>query len=590
VRFQELRDARLVIHENHSIYEWARAQSRSDPTLPERTASLGPRQFAAVREPRYSRRYLAATAVWFGLVMSLGWATPASASYLEQSAVDAIGQTYQIPVTNSESGATMASVLLVTSARLDTRNPLIQSLHAPNGEIYLTLQMSSGPIQRNYGSPLWGDFISGMTPLPATALRYVTASGRSYVATRVDPINQTYNSNSATDDGLVDATYYFTVPISNRRGTFIISPAHTTGVQYEGFVGGTPVPLNVGGPTRIALSFPKRLTVAVPTPTPTPTPKNAVIPRGTTFANLLNILATALAGLLVGFVLLARRRGKRRGRPVPVYMVGSTPVPSAPIYDFAQRPVPRPPSVVPPAKKILNEETTLRVDVLGPLSISPVNAPASDPVRAIVAYLAMNPERTLTLEEIQTAIWPLTDVGTDIKKPAMRNYMVDARRTVGERHLPTASGRAGYQLSDFTTDWAEFQDLLDQAKKTSKDAAAILRRRALDLAKGPPFTADTTRYFTWTFTPSVAYKMVDAVTTLAHNLGTELVLASDLAGAEEVLRQGLLTDPASLRLWEDLTDVLLESTDQSLLALHWKAASLVLRTQDVVALRSRAHG
>ena len=80
-------------------------------------------------------------------------------------------------------------------------------------------------------------------------------------------------------------------------------------------------------------------------------------------------------------------------------------------------------------------------------------------MRAIVALLAMNNDRPLTLEEIQTSIWPLTDAGTDIKKPAMRNYMVDARRTVGERHLPTASGKAGYQLQHFTTDWVEFQNL-----------------------------------------------------------------------------------------------------------------------------------
>jgi DNA-binding SARP family transcriptional activator len=504
------------------------------------------------------------------------------------TAVDTISQSHQIPVTNPEDGATLPSVLIVTSATLDTTSPVNKNVHAANGQIYLSLQMSSGPIQRNDGSPLWGAFFSGLTPVPATALRYVTASGRRYVATRVNPINQTYNPNGTTDDGMVDATYYFTIPITNRRGTLVIGPTRTPGVQYEGFIGGSPVLLNVGGPTRIALSFPKKLTATVPAPKRV---APALAPAlGATFANLLNILVTALAGLLVGVVFLARRHGKRRGRPVPVYVVGSAPTPTPPIHYFEQPPVPRPPSVVPPATKIIGEDATLRIDVLGPLTISPVKAPASDPVRAIVAYLAMNAERTLTLEEIQTAIWPLTDAGTDIKKPVMRNYMVDARRTVGERHLPTASGRPGYQLQDFTTDWSEFQDLLSEALKTSEDAAAELRRRALGLVKGPPFTADTTRYFTWTFTSSVVYKMVEAVTTLAHELGTQFVLAGDLAGAEVVLRQGLLADPASLTLWEDLTDVLLESTDQSLLELHWKSAKVVLRAEDVVPLRSRSNG
>jgi DNA-binding SARP family transcriptional activator len=500
------------------------------------------------------------------------------------TAIDTISQNYQIPVTNPEDGTTLPSVLIVTSATLDTNSPVNRNVHAANGQVFLSLQMSSGPIQRNDGSPLWGAFFSGLTPLPATALRYVTASGRRYLATRVNPINQTHNPNGTTDDGMVDATYYFTVPIKSRQGTLVIGPTHTTGMQFEGFVGGSPVLLNVGGPIRIALSFPKKLTATVPTP------KRVAPAPGATFANLLNILATAMAGLLVGVVLLARRRGKRRGRPVPVYVASSAPTPTPPIHYSGQPPVPRPPSVVPPATKIIEEEATLRIDVLGPLTISPVKAHASDPVRAIVAYLAMNAQRTSTLEEIQTAIWPLTDAGTDIKKTVMRNYMVDARRAVGERHLPTASGRPGYQLRDFTTDWSEFQDLLSAAMKTYKDAAAELRRRALDLVKGPPFTADTSRYFTWTFTSSVLYKMVEAVTTLAHELGAQFVQAGDLPGAEVALRQGLLADPASLTLWEDLTDVLLESTDQSLLELHWKSANVVLRAEDVVRLRSRSNG
>jgi hypothetical protein len=57
-----------------------------------------------------------------------------------------------------------------------------------------------------------------------------------------------------------------------------------------------------------------------------------------------------------------------------------------------------------------------------------------------------------------------------------------------------------------------------------------------------------------------------------------------------VLRQGLRTDPASLTLWEDLTDVLLESADQSLLEIHWKSANAMLRSEDVDQLRARSGG
>jgi len=516
--------------------------------------------------------------------MSFAWTTPAGASYLQQSAIDTLGQSYRIPVTNPVDETTLPSVLFFSEAVLDTTDPLNKNLHAPKGEIYLSLKMSSGPIQRNYGNPLWGDFFSGMTPLPASALRYATASGRRYAVTRVNPIDQTNNLNGTADDGLVDATYYFTVPITNRRGTLIISPTQTSGVQYHNFTGFASVPLNVGGPTNIALSFPKKLTVTLPPA------KKVVAPPGTAFANVLNLLGTVFAAVLGGIVLLVRRRWRRKNSPVPVYVVSGPPVAKTPTRDFEQAPEPRPSPEVPATRKVVREETTLRVAVLGPLTIAPVNALASDPVRAIVSYLAMNADRPQTLEEIQTAIWPLTDAGTDIKKPAMRNYMVDARKTVGESHLPTASGRMGYQLRGFTTDWVEFQSLLDQARKVPKGEAVVLRRRALDLSTGPPFTAETTRYFTWTFTTSVVYKMVEAVTNLAHELSIQFVLAGDLASAEAVLRQGLLADPASLTLWEDLTDVLLESADQSLLELHWKCAHGVLRSEDVVILRNREQG
>jgi len=303
-----------------------------------------------------------------------------------------------------------------------------------------------------------------------------------------------------------------------------------------------------------------------------------------------------LGVFLVGSFYVARRRSRRRrARQVqPIFVVRETP--------GAPGPTSSPVSVVdvpstthvqatPSSDRSRPADTsTLRVDVLGPLTLSPCNGTASDPVRAIVAYLAMNNERPHTLEEIQTAIWPLTENGTDIKRPAMRNYMADARRVIGERHLPTASGRSGYQLVDVTTDWSEFEGLVAQSQGVAKPAALPLRRQALALVRGVPFTADTSRYFTWAFSTSVVYKITETVTTLAHTVSRELVLTSDLSGAEWTLRQGLLCDPACVTLWEGLTDVLLEGKDASLLDLHWKAAETILESHEVTALRARKHG
>ena len=236
------------------------------------------------------------------------------------------------------------------------------------------------------------------------------------------------------------------------------------------------------------------------------------------------------------------------------------------------------------------ESRGLRVNILGPLSITPTLTTPSDPVRAIVAYLAMNSDRTLTMDEIQNAVWPLTTAGTDIKRPVMRNYMSDVRRCVGEKHLPSAAGRQGYRLVHIGTDWDEFQRLVAQSATAPKADAIALKLQALALVTGPPFTADTSRYFTWAFSASMVYKIISTVTNLAHDVSSQLIMAGDLKGAEAALRRGLLIEPASLRLWEDLTDVLLETSDQSLMAIHWTAAALALRPDDVTALRARQNG
>jgi DNA-binding SARP family transcriptional activator len=529
----------------------------------------------------------------------------AAASGLEQSSIDQIDQSFQISVTDPSTHVSFPAVLLIQSATLTTLKPSSARTRAPRGDIYLSLQAMCGPVQNNYANPDWGDFFSNLTPLPATALRYVTASGRSYKATRVNPISQANNMYASTDDGLVDATYYFTVPITNRAGTLIIDPSHTMGVQYTNFVGGTPTALVVGGPTKVALHFPAQLTMGTARSSGSVEAPSSATAPGTTFASLLNFVSTLL-GLLILVFVYAMVRKRRRPRSSEVHVIHHGPFANArPPFVTSQptpahTPVPTTQGdglVVPPASFAVANPTesdaappTLRVDVLGSLTLTPTLAPASDPVRAIVAYLALNSDRPLALEEIQNAIWPLTESGSDIKRSAMRNYMVDARKAVGEHHLPSASGKPGYQLVDADTDWAEFERLLSQARSADKTLSMAMRRDALRLVRGLPFAADTSRYFTWAFTTSVVYKIVEAVTTTAHEIATTLVLAGDLRGAEETLRQGLLIDPASLTLWEGLTDVLLENADQSLLNLHWRAAGLVLRAEDVVALRGREQG
>lgn len=235
------------------------------------------------------------------------WWIPAGASEAQKYTIDQVTQSYEISVTNPVNHRDFPAVLLVQSAKLTTINPDGSGVAAPKGKIYLVLRASSGPVQLPLTNPNSGSFFSNMTPLPATALHYVTTSGRNYSVTRANPINQTYNGNT-NDDGLFDATFYFTVPLSNRSGTIILSSFRTIGVEYEGSVGVSTSQLNVGGPTSIALKFPKNLTVVSNTRTSTPASASG---NGTTFAGMSNFFTTMFAALLVGIVMLRKRRKKK---------------------------------------------------------------------------------------------------------------------------------------------------------------------------------------------------------------------------------------------------------------------------------------
>ncbi len=537
------------------------------------------------------------------LVVALtAWCAPADAANVRMTAVDQIDQSYSIPITNPADHVTLTAVLVVSDAKLTNTRPDGSGVMAPKGKIYLTFEATCGPAQVPHTSAAWGHFFSTMTPLPAAALRYVSASDRRYPATRTDAIGQTNNNNGASDNGLFDATYYFTVPITNRSGSIVISPSRTVGTEFHGFVGQSLTALVVGGPTTIPVTFPKELTVMVP---PAPSADQSSSLSTTKYALIVNLLSTLVSAVVVGWIYLVIRRRRRRHRPAPA----SPPTPSAPSVFFIKEPrgetatpasaAPAEPAVVVPAHvqtaptvpaEPLSASRALRVDVMGPLVFTPLLAPASDPVRSILAFLALHTDHILTLEEIQNAVWPLTEGGTDIKRPAMRNYMVDARRAVGEHHLPTASGRAGYQLVDVESDWEVFRRLCDRARALHKPDATARRREALALVRGLPFAGDTSRYFAWAYSTSVVYQIVEDVTALAHRVGTDLVLNGDLKGAEDALRRGLLVDPASLVLWEDLTDVVVQTGHATRLARHWQMADLVLRNDDVVALRARERG
>jgi DNA-binding SARP family transcriptional activator len=520
-------------------------------------------------------------AVITGLV-GLAGDTYAAATVIRESALDVISTTYVIPVVNPGDGVSLPSILLVQSAELTTVNPSGITTNTPAGIIYLSLQASSGPIQNHYGDANWGHFFLGMTPLPATAFSFIAHSGRRYPVTRANPRHQSNDPNGTSDDGLFDATYYFTIPIATRSGRVVISPSRTIGSEYTGFQGSSFTQLKTGGPTSISVSFPNELTVTT-TPTATRATTALTASMGASFLNNMGLFVALVIG---GYVTLKVRRRNRR-RPQ---------VAQPEVSRDANAWVPTPPAAAserPLTARSVGEPRkvgVLRVDVLGPLRITPSAKGGSDPLRAFIAYLALHDDRPQTADEIRTALWPETNTVTPVTQKTFLNYVSRARKFVGVNHLPEALNGAGYALRYATSDWREFRSLALAADQGSKEQGVELRRKALGLVRGVPLEGDTTSFFLWVASQKYTAGMIVDVCQVAEKLQSDLVMSGDLDGAEWAIRQALKLAATEMPLWRALVDICDARNDENVMSRFWAEAEHDLWPKAVDELRTRLVG
>jgi hypothetical protein len=194
------------------------------------------------------------------------------------------------------------------------------------------------------------------------------------------------------------------------------------------------------------------------------------------------------------------------------------------------------------------------------------------------------------VDDAQTALYPLTGSGKDVTRATFINYVSEARRAIGANHLPEAGDVGGYRLVDVRTDWEEFTSLVKRFATGPREEQLALGVSALELVRDRPFVSELSRYFEWTHNERIVSAMERAIADFAHSVSTLQIRAGDLAGAEQSLRKGLLVAPASTPLWEQLTDVMLEHADQSVMATHWRHAESELAAPVVTALRRRETG
>ena len=519
------------------------------------------------------------------LSVNTAWAAPSEPSGRGR-ADEQISQRFEVPIKDPATGVTYPSVVLVKSAHLDTRSPDGSGANAPKGLIYLTLTWSSFPVSHEIGTPLWYVFYANMTPLPATSIVYVAKGGREYTSTRVDAIDPSLIGDATQNDGLLNAKYFFTVPPSNREGTVEIRPSRTVGALFgPSGVNRSDLVLDVSETTRIPVHFTEDLVYVT-------APNSASDPGKSTKSPLVLVIQLAvLAGATAALLHFIRRRKVLVLTATPALVVPDrSEDPPAGAYHFVS-PQPTPTTVV--SEKATASSPTdvsgVRISVLGHVVFDPSLGRCGEPARAILVYLALHTERPRSVDDVQTALYPIGGSGKDVARATFLNYVSEARKAIGARHLPEAVD-GGYRLVDVSTDWDEFQALAKSFPSASTEEQLRIGAAAMDLIRDQPFTGELTRNFEWVYSERIVSHMQRVIAEFAFAFSSKQIRANDMAGAEATLRKGLLVAEASTTLWEQLTDVMLEHRDTSVMDQHWQQAESVLNPTVVRALRSRAQG
>ncbi|HWE68118.1 MAG TPA: hypothetical protein VG298_15865, partial [Acidimicrobiales bacterium] len=531
-----------------------------------------------------------------------------------------------ISITNPADGFASPAAVTVERAVLTGFLPDGSNATPPSSdEAYFAVTFRSTYPATGIGDPNWGHFLAGITPLPGSALSFAAPGRPPVTATAVNVTAPSDQDTSSEDDGLLDATYVFTVPATTTSGTLAIAPGPATGVEYTGFVGGTPIPLEVGGPTTYPITFqdphpapvlsqPKPQWVGAPLPATAPDAASTIrglaskVPPHSGGGLTIWLAVIILAVLVVAAVVLGRalRRRRASGQASPKDALPTSGEPSAgktatsAIDDDVESvdikkvaavapaqgnsrvtlggdPQPATPPVLPTV------DGQLVVSVLGPLHITDWDDAQYRPItKELCCYLAVHNDHPLSTDQLLLAVWPVESDRPEATRKTLHNYLSRLRQAVGPEHLPDAASVGGYQVVRVTTDWQQFQDLDRQAKAadtagggngTAADANTVanrLRAEALSLVRGIPFQGVPSGHYRWVFAESWATDMTAAIVDCAHHLFSDLMGSGDVTGALAAARAGLRASPKEELLWIDIANVTIATEDGDHIRRLWQ--------------------
>jgi len=191
-----------------------------------------------------------------------------------------------------------------------------------------------------------------------------------------------------------------------------------------------------------------------------------------------------------------------------------------------------------------------RALVLGPLGVEGwAEPPARAKTTELAVYLALHSDRAVTAEHLRTVGWPYDPVRGDVALATVHQEVSRVRRCLGAQHLPEAKG--GYQVVGVTSDWAEFQALVEASRHVDAPESTAYLRRALFLIRGGPFAEVAAKSYGWAFEEIIVAEMEAAIASAAHEMVERCLLAGEQGEAAWALRQGLMGCPKDVLLRED---------------------------------------
>ena len=537
------------------------------------------------------------------------------------------GQTESIPADVPADDFTGLETLRITTATLSDfqpGDPSVQPADPTQAYLVITGTDTTDP-DPPAGSPSGSDFVDGFSALPGSDLTLDLPGGQTASATHV----------GSTTNGLLDGSYFFTVPADLTSATLVITPGSQTGVEYPVFTGDTAT-IEFPQPATFSIDLPPVPAAPQPTNTSAPAAGNHSEhgEASSTVASPMRsqltwdwvLLLIGIAILLLALLGLKWRRRRRRGRrkqlhgpapfrplrpiplaPAPLALsagpsidpdegLGGSPDPLREGADGAYGPTTCDLEATPAmagsasagtaAPPIIAASQPVEVLMLGPIEVVGWRVrPRRKVVTALLCYLCLHSDRPVSGDRLLTALWPLESERPEASRASLHTYASELRRSLPDGCLPDAGTTNGYLLAaGVASDWVTFTSLTDEADDAEPDAAAVLLDGALSLVRGAPFGGATSELFEWATTGHHIAAMEVAVASCAHRLGTLRLTAGDGPGAEEVALRGLVGVPDSALLHADRIRAATVNGDPAGLRRAWKNARQSLGEEGVARL------